>query len=393
VIPALASDLELYAAPQRRFDELRERTSKQFGARTCDLAYANPYDGPATAALDAIRGALASDRGLDLQYTPYGGATITRRLVARRLGTYRGEPVTWKHVVMTPGAMSALNVVFRAVRRDDQENEIVVVTPCWLDYPLYLAHLGIRPRFVPVQPTTLRLDLDGLARALSPHTRAVVLSQPANPSGLLYGDEELGALARILRESAAEPLLISDECHRDVVFGRARFVSPAEHYDATCIVHSFGKSWFMQGQRIGYAAVSPNMPEALAFADRLVAFCRIMGHATPTALMQLAVRDLVGRKPAFDAIARRKERAAHALQRVGYRLADSCATYFLYPEVPGGGDDVAFCDALASRGVLVLPSALFHHRGHFRLSLTADDAQTERALEILEDAFQGSAAA
>jgi aspartate aminotransferase len=135
------------------------------------------------------------------------------------------------------------------------------------------------------------------------------------------------------------------------------------------------------------------MPEADAFAERLVTLCRIMGHSTPTALMQMAVRDLLARKPRLDAVARRKQRAVRVLRRAGYRLADSPATFFLYPEVPRGGDDVAFCDELAGRGVLVLPAALFHHRGHFRLSLTADDVHTDRALEIIEDAIAGGAAA
>ncbi len=372
------------AAPQERFERLRERTLLRKGAQVHDLAYANAHDGPAPDVVAAIRSALAAGRALDLQYTPYGGATLTRRLVADQLSASLHRRIGWRQIVMTPGAMAGLNLLFRAVRREGHRDEAVVVTPCWLDHPLYLAHLGYELRLVPVDPVTLRLDVDAIARALTANTRLVVLAQPANPTGMVYTKDELCALGEVLREAPSPPLLVSDECHRDVVFAdQAPMVSPAQHYDATCIVHSFGKSWFMQGQRIGYVAVSPAMPDAAMFAERLVTWCRVMGFCTPTALMQLAVRALLGRQPDLTLIVARRARAVSRLQAAGYDLVPSQGTFFLYPRVPWGMDDFAFAERLAEDGVLVMPAALFHHRGHFRLSLTARDADVDAALDLL----------
>jgi len=383
-MPPLPTKLAAYTASQQRLEALRQRTLLRKGGRVADLGYANAHDGPAPDVIEAIRSALDSPRTLDLQYTPYGGATVTRRLVARRLASVQGRPFGWRHVVMTPGAMAALNVVFRAMRREGRRDEAIVVTPCWIDHPLYLANLGYDVKLLEVDPATLRLDAGALERALGPDTRLVVLSQPSNPTGLVLDGKELAVLGEVLRAAPSPPLLVSDECHRDVVFETGlRVASPAEHYDATCIVYSFGKSWFMQGQRVGYAAVSPAMPEADAFAERLAWWCRVMGFCTPTALMQLAVRALIGRQPDFTPIARRRERAVVRLQRAGYDLVPSQATFFLYPRVPWGLDDFAFAELLAEDGVVVLPSALFHHRGHVRLSLTAADAAVDRALEVM----------
>src|SRR5436190_4058013 len=115
-------------APQERFERLRERTLKRKAGRLHDLAYANAHDGPAPAALAAIRNALGTGRALDLQYTPYGGATLTRRLVAQQLGASLDLPLRWRHVVMTPGAMAGLNLLFRAARRDGHRDEAIVIT-------------------------------------------------------------------------------------------------------------------------------------------------------------------------------------------------------------------------------------------------------------------------
>jgi len=386
MIPPLPAAVAAYAAPQQRFEQLRLRTLMRRAPHVCDLAYANASDGPGPEVLDCIRRALDSRRELDLQYTPYGGATVTRRLVAHSLGSVGGRPYSWRHVVLTPGAMPALNLLFRAMRRDGRRDEAIVITPCWLDHPLYLAHLGYETRLVEVDRRTLRLDVEAVRRALTPDTRLVVLAQPSNPTGLAHDADELALLADALRSLPEPPLLVSDECHRDFVFDDRRHVSPAEHYDMTCIVYSFGKAWFMQGQRVGFAAVSPAMPAAEAFAERLTLWCRVMGFCTPTSLMQLALRELVGRRPDLTRVAARRERAIERLQRAGYDLVPSQATFFLYPRVPQDCDDFAFAERLAEEGVLVLPAALFHHHGHVRISLTAPDADLDRALEIMAGA-------
>jgi aspartate aminotransferase len=281
-------------------------------------------------------------------------------------------------VVLTPGAMAALNVVFRAAA-ETAGGEVVVVSPCWLDYPLYLENLGLRCVFVPALPHSLRLDLPAIARALGPATRAVILSQPANPAGLLYSREELAGLAQVLAAAQAPPLLISDECHRELVFDRSAFVSPAQLYDHTVVVHSFGKTLMAQGQRIGYVAVSPRMPEAATTALVLTEYCRVMGFCTPTALMQLALRDLVDYRPELSWLKARRDRAYAQLTAAGLHVPPSDGTFFLYPEAPGG-DDRAWCERLAELGVLVLPSSFFHQRGRFRISLTATDSALARGL-------------
>jgi aspartate aminotransferase len=380
----LADELDRLLSLQEQFEQLRRDALLRKGQGLCDLAYANSYDGPDPVVLDAIRDALASERALDLQYTPYGGATITRRLIAQQLSRRYHRSFHYRDVILTPGAMAALNILFRAVRADGPDGgEVIVVTPCWMDYPLYLVQLGLRPVLVPVDPRTLRLDLDRLHAALGPATRAVVLSQPANPTGVVYSREELGALAALLSEHEPRPLLISDECHREIHGDGVTVTSPLELYGETCVVYSFGKRLLIQGQRIGYIALSPQIAGGRATSELLERTCRMMGFCTPTALMQLAVRRLLDRTPSqLGAIERRREWAVGALRDAGYDLVPPEATFFIYPRTPGP-DDVSFVARVAARGVLVMPSALFHHPGHFRISLTATDEMLDAALRVL----------
>jgi aspartate aminotransferase len=274
--------------------------------------------------------------------------------------------------------MSALCVAFRCVQTSSGDDEVLVITPCWMDYLLYLENLGIAWRSVPLTADH-RLDIPAIRAALGPRTRAVLLSQPANPAGRVYSAGELEALAQLLREQAVPPLWISDECHRDLVFSGRTFVAPTAVYDRTCIVYSFVKLLFVQGQRIGYLAVSAAMPDGRAFANRALQAVRAMGFCTPNALMQLALPRLLDLRLDVSWIERRSRRLAAGLEQAGYAVARPDGTFFLYVAVPQG-DDFSFAETMARQGVLIMPSSLFHQADHFRLSVTATDSMVDRAL-------------
>lgn len=391
---ALSDELRALLAPQKRFDALRGETALRAGRRLCDFSYANPYEGPGPEVMAALRGALESERQLDFQYTPFGGSTITRRLVAQQLSRSHGCRFGWRDIIMTPGAMAALNLFFRGLRTTETRDEVVVVTPCWQDVPLYIAQQGMHCVPAPLAAPAYRLDLDKIASSITPSTRAIVLSQPANPTGVAYREDELAGLGDLLESVAAErgghgPWLLSDECHRDWVFEEdAEFVSPVRTYDRVCVVYSFGKAHLLQGQRTGYLAVSPRAPEHREWAAEFEDIVRAMGFCTPTSLMQIAVRELLNLSPDVAPLKERRDRFHSALSDAGYEVTPSDGTFFLYARCPGE-DDFAFAEHLAEQGVLILPSSIFHEPGHFRVSLTASDEMLERALPIFRTARQG----
>jgi aspartate aminotransferase len=382
---------ERLLAPQERFDRLREVWLPRAGRQVCDLAYANAYEGPDVTVLKALRDAIDAQTGISLQYTPYGGSTMTRRMVAERLVETTGLAFDWRDVVLTPGAMAGLNVLFRALhasRTTPDQDEVIVVTPCWLDYPLYLVQHGMKPVLVPLRESDFHLNLDRIASALNPRTRALILSNPANPTGILYRADEIDSLATLLCSAqtpgAEPPVLISDECHRDVVLTRTAYVSMATHYDPTCIVYSFGKSLLIQGQRIGYVAVSPKAPDRRGLSRALERLCRVMGYCHPTSLMQTAIRDLISYVPDLSKLASRRRRTVESLESFGYRVVDAPATFFIYVQSPEP-DEFKFVEKLAERGVFVLPASVFHHAGYVRLSITASEAMIDRALPVFRD--------
>jgi aspartate aminotransferase len=380
----IAPEFEQLLRPLERFESIRRRVVR-LGDRLCDLSYANPYAGAQQEARSAIRSALDDERLLDLQYAPFGGQTLARRAVADALRASHQLPFTFGDVILTPGAMSALHLALLTAGRPD--GEVIVPFPCWLDYPLYVRATGLRPVPVPLTPETFELDVDAVADAISERTCAVLLSHPANPTGRDYAPAQLAALAEALRHAeerlGREVTLIADETHRD-------FTEPGEYHSAagfwerTAVVYSFGKYHFIQGQRLGYVAVSPRHPARKEISTEMVRWTRITGVATPTALMQRALPRLLALQHDQAWLARWRQRLVDQLTLDGYTVVQPDATLFVYVQTPPGHDDFDFVTELASEGVLVLPAPVFHHTGYFRLSLTGSEEMLKAALPILK---------
>lgn len=382
--------LEPLLAPQERLDRLIAATFRRFGPRTVDLSYANPHDGPDEAVRDALARAVAEASGLELQYGPYGGRTTTRRLVASSLRREYGLPFDFRDVIMTSGAMAALNVVFRALFQAG--DEVVLLTPCWQDYPLYLRHLNLSVRCVALGEDK-HFELEAIRRALGPRTKGVLFSQPSCPTGVVYSKDEIDGLAEVLREAEERFRtaihVISDEVHRKMVWGRDACHSPLLSHPRSLSIYSFGKALSLQGQRIGYIAVSPRMPEREEVRQALERCVRIMGYGSPSSLMQRAVCDLVDYTPPVGALARKQRTVRSALAAYGYEVCPAEATFFVYAKCPVA-DDFGFAELLASRGVLIVPSTLFHEAGYIRLSLTDRSGSIEAGLPAFAQVVKGS---
>jgi aspartate aminotransferase len=371
--------------PLENFERLHAATVRRFGASVVDLSYPNPrvpLDDRPYRTLAEVAGRVGVE---DLRYSPFGGFTTARRRVATALALRHGLPYNYRDVILTPGATAAINLVLGELFTPPAR--VLVIAPCWMDYPLYLATHRLDYAFV-LTDDDKHLDLAAIERAWNPHTRGLIISQPASPTGVCYSGEEVTALAglldRMTTTRTGPPLVLNDETHCDQIWSGRPVRSLAEDYPHTVTVHSFGKAWQMQGQRIGYAAVHPHLAHRHAARELLVAGMRTTGYYAPAALTQHLLTALVPFTPRLDPLAALQRRARDRLRRSGHRVIDADATRFVYVQVPDG-DDLDYVRLAADRGVLVMPSGIFHEPGHFRLALNTDGPTLDRALDVLAD--------
>jgi aspartate aminotransferase len=249
------------------------------------------------------------------------------------------------------------------------------------------------PRKVKLRGEQFDLDLAAIEEAISPRTRLVIINTPHNPTGRIYGRDQLVALADLLNRASERIgrriFLLSDEPYRRIRFDGHDFVSPAAVYPWTVIAYSYGKVLLAPGQRLGYLALSPLMPgeNRQALQSNLFAVQMALGWCFPNAVMQYALPDLERLSIDMQALSAKRARMTTTLERAGYHVLRPEGTFYLFCKYPGGQSQQVW-DALADRDVFVLPGSIMDVPDYFRVSLTASEPMIERSLPAFEEVAQ-----
>ena len=286
-------------------------------------------------------------------------------------------------VAMTNGGFGALAVALRTLV--EPGDEVIFLSPPWFFYELLILAAGGEPVRVRLDPPAFDLDLERIADAINPRTRAVLVNSPHNPSGRVYPPDALEGLAQALTDASARighPVwLISDEAYNRILFDGREFHSPAESYAHTVITYSYGKTLLAPGQRIGFLTMPPTLrePERAALRDEIFIQQLATGFAFPNALLQHALADLEKLSIDIGALERRRNRLVPALREMGYEASMPEGTFYTMARSPIE-DDVAFGEMLAKHKVLVLPGAIVEVPGWFRICLTASDEMVEMGI-------------
>ncbi|MDQ4045037.1 MAG: aminotransferase class I/II-fold pyridoxal phosphate-dependent enzyme, partial [Chloroflexota bacterium] len=246
------------------------------------------------------------------------------------------------------------------------------------------------PVKVAVDPETFDLDLDAIAEAITPRTRVVIVNSPNNPTGRIYPPETLERLAAILHEASGRhgrPIwLISDEPYRRIRFHGAAFHSPLAYYPYAIMTYSYGKVLLTPGQRLGYLALPPTMPDREMLRDAIQAVQIAGGFLFPNAILQHAIAELETLSIDMEAMHAKRDRMVSALREIGYEVHEPDGTFYLLPRSPWE-DDAAFVRLLEAHNILCLPGEVLESPGFFRISLTATEAMIERSLAGFAAAF------
>ncbi|WP_396020349.1 aminotransferase class I/II-fold pyridoxal phosphate-dependent enzyme [Arthrobacter sp. ISL-72] len=304
----------------------------------------------------------------------------------QRLLEMRFEP---QDIHLTTGGFTAIAMALKSVANPG--DEVIYSLPPWFLYEAMIIEAGLVPVKVRIDAESFDLDLTAIAAAITPRTRVVIVNSPNNPTGRIYPPTLLVKLAALL-ELASERngrriYLLSDEAYNRIVYDGARFHSPAEYYPHTLLAYSYGKTHLAPGQRVGYLALPPTIPDRDALREILSALQVAMGWIYPNALLQYALPALEKFSIDVGQLQRKRDRLYDELTGMGYQLHRPEGSFYLFVHSPMA-DDEAFTESLATRDVYVLPGALFETPGFFRISLTANEEMVERSLPAFAEAIR-----
>ncbi len=345
-----------------------------------DFSLGNPDLPPPKELLERLAG-FADTPGIH-GYMPNSGYADVREKVADYLKSLHSLDFTANDILMTVGASGAINVALKTLL--SRGDEVIVIAPYFMEYNFYIANFG--GVMVPVQcGDNFSLDIDNIKNAITDRTKAIILNCPNNPSGKIYTDEEYAALAGLIGES--DICIISDEPYNTLVFDDTPVPSVFKHFKRCFLANSFSKSLSLAGERIGYLALSPNMPGREQFAAAMTFANRTLGFVNAPSIFQKIAADFIGVSNNKDAYRERVTFLYNALTEIGYECAEPKATFYLFPKTPGGDDD-RFVELAAKHGIILVPGAGFGLKGFFRLSLCMSLDDIKRSIPHFEALYK-----
>ena len=207
------------------------------------------------------------------QYAPMTGVAPLRQAIAEKvLRCYGREVDPDTEITVTSGATEALFNAIHAVVRPGEE--VIVLDPAYDSYEPAIDLAGARAVHVPLDPQTFAVDWDRVRAAVTPKTRLLIVNSPHNPSGAMFDEADIRALAALLEGTGI--YLISDEVYEHIVFDGRRHESILRYPELAArafVVSSFGKTYHCTGWKIGYAIAPPALSAEFRKVHQYNVFC------------------------------------------------------------------------------------------------------------------------
>lgn len=355
------------------------------------------FDTPApikAAAIDAI------ERNMT-HYTPTGGTTELKRAIAQQVERESGIAYTPAQISTTTGAKEALYLAFQALV--DAGDEVIIPGPYWVSYVEQVRLAGATPVVISADESTgFKITAEQLAAHLTPNTRAIILNSPSNPTGAVYSDEELRALADVLRDT--DVVVLTDEIYAAITYtGECpRWLRVAPDFaDRTLVINGASKAYAMTGWRFGYVAGPAPLIEAIS---------NIQGHSTTHTSSITQAAALAAYTPsdeltaAIDAMVRafreRRDLIGEALSSIpGVRLDPvPDGAFYVFPNVEGllnrplregaiAQNSSELADYLLDQGHIgVVAGEAFGAPGYIRLSYATSNANISEGMRRFAEA-------
>jgi aspartate aminotransferase len=365
----------------RRMFEAGLKLKAEHGAdRVCDFSLGNPNLAPPAAFKRELLRVMSEEIPGKHGYMPNAGYPEVRESVAAHVSTDQGVALRSDHVVLSCGAGGGLNVVMKTILNPG--DAVIASVPYFFEYSFYAENHGGTVELVRTKDD-FDLDVEEIARHVTPRTAAVIINSPNNPSGQVYPAATIEALGEMLGERSREVgrsvYLLSDEPYRRIVYDGVVVPPVLSRYRNSIVITSCSKDLSIPGERIGWIAVNPQADDAADLVNGMILCTRILGFVNAPSLMQRVVARTLGESIDVGLYKKKRDVLCGGLKSFGYEFLQPKGTFYLLPKAPGG-DDLEFVEALQRELILTVPGRGFALPGYFRIAFCVEDRVIERSL-------------
>lgn len=326
-------------------------------------------------------GLILNDKNVHA-YTSAQGDKRTRAAIKAYNEKKYGFSLDDELIYMTCGAAAALRITLGAII-SDKNDEVIVFAPFFPEYKVFIEGSGGKMTMVAADENKFGLNLKGLKQALNENVRAVIINSPNNPSGTVYDETDVKALADILKQAESDfgaPIyLITDEPYREILFDGATCPFVPKYYDDTVICYSYSKALSLPGERIGYVAVSPKAAEKDVLYYAVCGAGRSLGYVCAPSLYQHVLRFCCDKISDPTPYKDNRDELIRVLTSLNFKCVNPKGAFYLFVKSPIP-NATEFSDIAKTYGLLVVPTETFGVDGYLRLA-TCVSAETVKNSE------------
>lgn len=371
----------------RAMFEEGKRLADIYGAdKVYDFSLGNPSVEPPVQIKEALIDVLNEEvPGKVHGYMNNSGYEDVREKIAETLNQNFKTSFKSDNIIMTVGAAGGLNVVLKSIL--NPEDEVITFAPYFGEYKNYVSNydgtlIAISPNTSDFQP-----NLNEFENRITNKTKAVIINSPNNPTGVVYSEETIIELARIIDKKQMEYntaiYLISDEPYRELAYDNVEVPYLTKYYKNTIVGYSFSKSLSLPGERIGYLVIPNEVDDYENLVSAANVANRILGFVNAPSLIQRAVARCLDVKIDVDVYNRNRELLYNSLLSFGYECVKPQGAFYLFVKALEE-DDRRFVEEAKKHNILVVPGTSFGCPGYVRIAYCVDYAMIERSLPGFE---------
>ena len=355
-----------------------------------DYSLGNPSIPSPPEVNQAIISTIQEMDSLDIHgYTPAPGAMPARKAIADDLNARFHTSIRGENIFFTCGAAPALISVIRALAVEGAE--IMAIAPFFPEYRPFTEQNGASFVVVPADTKSFQISMEAVEARITPHTQAVIINSPNNPSGVVYTRETLSSLGELLTRKSAEyghPIyIIADEPYRELVYDGVEVPFIPTIYPNTIVCYSYSKSLSLPGERIGYVCVPDQVEDSADVYAAVAGAARAMGHVCAPSLQQLVVARCASVRPDLEAYDRNRNALYDALISYGYECVKPNGAFYMFVKAPGGSSK-AFSDKAKEKNLLLVPGDDFGCPEFFRICTCVSYDMIQRSLAVFKELIE-----
>ena len=353
----------------REMFEEGKRLAGIYGAENVfDFSLGNPSV-PAPEELNrAVKDILDEEPSIFVHgYMSNAGYEDVRATIADSINRRFGTSFNQSNIIMTVGAAGGMNVIFKTILNPG--DEVLTFSPYFVEYNSYVSNYDGKLVAIDPDTETFQANIEDLERKITPKTKALIINNPNNPTGVVYSEETIKKVAAILdakqKEYGTEIFIISDEPYRELAYDGVEVPYITKYYNNTIVGYSFSKSLSLPGERIGYLVIPDEVDDAEQMKTAAAIATRVLGNAP--SLMQRAVARCIDAKCDVDSYNRNREALYNGLVKLGFECIKPQGAFYLFVKSPVP-DEKEFCNVAKKHNVLLVPGSSFKCAGYVRIA-------------------------